>query len=207
MELKEQDLRVPCGNLVLGQLVRSWGAVKGLSAADLPPLLPLRDQEWPSNTLHRLAIPFTSKESRRGPEGCRGAQECSKAARVGLAVCSHMVLDCTFPQTSCTSQTNTYWAKLRNASFWRLFPSVHHKGYIDLATLLRSEWKHCIVGKQTHVLLIKAIHTAQKIPAWRATSYICTSMWPVLQFSKTKEKEELNTVPQPCKWHDRTMPA
>ena len=132
-------------------------------------------------------------------------QEQHKAVWVGLAVCSPMVLDCTFPQTSCTSQINTYWAKLRNASFWRLFPSAHHKGYIDLATLLRSEWKHCIAGKPTHVLLIKAIHTVQKIPVWRATGYICTSTRPVLQFSKTKEREVLNaTVPGPCKWHVRS---
>lgn len=136
-------------------------------------------------------LPDNSLHIKGGLEALKaggGAQEHSKAAWVGLAVRSHMVLDCTFPQTSCTSQTNTYWAKLRNASFWRLFPSAHHKGYIDLATLLRSEWKHRIAGKQTHMLLIKAIHTAQKILVWRATSYICTSTWPVLQFSKTKEK-------------------
>lgn len=148
------------------------------------PLLPLRDWEWPSNTLHRMAIPFTSKESPRGTTEGQGrgggAQEQSKAAWEGLAVCFHMLLDCTFPQTSCTSQINAYWAKLRNASFWRLFPSAHYKGYIDLATLLRSEWKHCIAGKQTHVLLIKAIHIAQKTPEWRATSYIFTSTRPVL---------------------------
>lgn len=182
---REEDWRAPCGDLIWGQLVRSCSAVEGLAASGrarwggkgrLPLFLPLGGQATPC-----LAIPFTSKEPPRGPtDGHGGPQEQHKAAWAGLALCSHMVLDCTFPQTSCTSQINTYWAKLRNASFWRLFPSAHHKGYIDLATLLRSEWKHCIAGKQTHVLLIKAIHTVQKIPVWRATGYICISIRPVL---------------------------
>ena len=175
----------PCGNLILGQLARSWGVVEGLAASGRTRRAVKAGclSFCPSGAKQHPAWQFPSHQ-RRLPEALLmvmgGPQEQRKAAWAGLAVCSHMVLDCTFPQTSCTSQINTSWAKLRNASFWRLFPSAHHKGYIDLATLLRSEWKHCIAGKQTHVLLIKATHTVQKIPVWRATGYICTSTRPVL---------------------------
>lgn len=185
VQFREQDWRAPCGNLIPGQLARSWGAVKGLAAssrahgavkAGCPSFCPSEPKQHPAWQFpsHQRSLPEAL------PMAMAGLQEQCKAAWAGLALCSHMVLGCTFPQTSCTSQINTYWAKLRNASFWRLFPSAHHKGYTDLATLLRSEWKHCIAGKQTHVLLIKAIHAVQKIPVWRATGYICTSTRPVL---------------------------
>lgn len=181
VQFREQDWRAPRGNLILGQLARSWGVVEGLAASSRArgavkagsPSGAKQDPSWQFPS-HQRSFPEALLMVMGGP------QERRKAAWAGLALCSHMVLDCTFPQTSCTSQINTYWAKLRNASFWRLFPSAHHKGYIDLATLLRSEWKHCIAGKQTHVLLIKAIHTVQKIPVWRATGYIYTSTWLVL---------------------------
>lgn len=32
VQFQEQDLRVSCGSLILGQFVRSWGAVEGLAA-------------------------------------------------------------------------------------------------------------------------------------------------------------------------------
>lgn len=121
LPFREQDWRAHCGSLILGQLARSWGMLEGLAASSraqgaVKTGCSLSAPRGSSNTLSGNSLHI--KGASRGPgDGHEGLQYQCKAAWAGLAVCSHMVLDCTFPQTSCTSQINTYWAKLRNTSF------------------------------------------------------------------------------------------